>query len=361
MIIYRRFSFYLLFIALSLVLGACSSASTIASSWPGLAVNGNVAYLAYHTQVYAINASTGVQLWNYPTEPDNRIHFYADPVLSPDGQLLVGGYHHILYSLNPQNGQLNWQFQQAKNRYVGSPLATEKGIYAPNADKNLYALDLKGNLLWTFTTKGEIWGRPIASANGDIIFLPSLDHTVYAIDAENGKARWSTGDLGGAVIGTPALGEDGTLYLGTLGSEVLALDSTDGTIHWRASTEGWVWCGIALAEDRLFFGDLNGNLYALQPSNGSQLWQIKPDQLDGPIVATPLISGDMLYVATESGTLYAINREGSIQWSQIIGGKLYTTPAIAEDTLLVSPMNSEEYLVALSMDGVRKWSFSLKK
>ncbi len=358
--IYRRL-FTIFSIVLLTLLSACSGASTIPSSWPGLSAGKGVAYLAYQTQVYAINASTGVQLWSYPTEPDNRIQFYADPVLSPDGQLIVGGYHHVLYSLNPETGQLNWQFQQAKNRYVGSPLVTEKGIYAPNADKTLYALDASGALLWTFETKGEIWGRPIASADGFSIYLPSLDHTVYAIDANDGSLIWSTGDLGGAVIGTPALGEDGTLYLGTLGSEVIALDSTDGTVRWRVSTEGWVWSGIALAEGRLYFGDLNGNLYALQAADGNRVWQIKSEQLDGPIVAAPLVHQGRLYVVTESGTLYAVDLEGRVQWSQTLGGKLYTTPALVDDVLLISPMNSEEILIALTMEGVRKWSFAPKK
>lgn len=357
----NRLIFLTLWLSLVLLLNACSGSSTIPNSWPGLSASGQVAYLAYHTQVYAINTSTGAQQWSYPAEPNNRFQFYAEPVLSSDGQLIVGGYHHILYSLDAESGQLNWEFSQAKNRYIGSPLITEKGIYAPNADKNLYALDLNGNLRWSFMTKGEIWGKPVASQDGKTIYLTSLDHTVYAIDAESGKMLWNTADLGGAVLGTPALGEDGTLYVGTLGSEVFALDSQSGSIRWKVSTEGWVWSGIALDNDRLYFGDLNGNLYALQAKDGSLVWQVKSEQLDGPIVATPLIYKDTLYLATESGTLYALNREGNIQWSQPIGGKLYTTPVTADDLLLVSPMNAEEILVAMTMDGVRKWSFSVKK
>ncbi|MHB8642913.1 MAG: outer membrane protein assembly factor BamB family protein [Gaiellaceae bacterium] len=48
-----------------------------------------------------------------------------------------------------------------------------------------------------------------------------------------------------------------------------------------------------------------------------QLWQ---SQLDGPIIASPLALDGVVYAATESGTVYAVNEStGAIVWSRALG------------------------------------------
>ena len=76
-------------------------------------------------------------------------------MLTPDGQLIVGGFDKKLYSLNPQTGQSNWQFTDAHDRFFGGVLVVNNMIYAPNADYNLYALNLKG------TAPVDLSSRPV--------------------------------------------------------------------------------------------------------------------------------------------------------------------------------------------------------
>lgn len=342
-------------------LSACAGGATAATSWPGLIANpGNsgTAIVAYNTHVYAVQLSNGNLLWRFPAEPDNQITFYARPALTPDGQLIVGAYNNTLYSLNPENGSENWRFTNVRNRFIASPLATERGIFAPNADKNVYAVGLDGNLLWTFALPAESWAQPVSDPDCTCIYVTSMDHRVYALDPEDGRQLWQTGDLGGAVVGTPALGEDGSLYVGTFGNGMLAINTDNGETQWQFPTEGWVWSGPALHEDQLFFGDLNGNFYALDASNGQSLWTLTADRLDGPIAGSPLVLDDVIYVSTESGTLFALSMQGAIEWSQTIGGKLYTSPLGAEDLIIVAPIDTQELLVAVTADGARRWGFN---
>ena len=347
----------ILLLALASLLSACAGGAGVASSWPGLSTDQDTAYLAYNSQVYAIDLASGREIWRFPQESNRNMTFYATPVLSPDGQLVVGSYDNNLYSINPQTGGQNWKFEGAQKRYIGSPLVVEQGIFAPNADKNLYALDLNGNLKWTFTTQGELWAQPVTNGECDCIFLPSMDHHIYALNPEAGSLVWQSEDLGGAIVGTPTLDENGVLYVGTFGSEVMALDSQNGAVLWRKPTEGWIWSGLTLANEALYIGDLKGNFYAFDRTSGEKLWQLTPEQLDGPISGSPLVTEEAIYLTSESGTLYSVDLQGKIRPPTPVGGKIYAPPVLANDLILVTPISRDQFLVALTTDGASRWSF----
>lgn len=355
----KRYFFILVIIIIAFTLSACSGAATTATSWPGLAVDDQYAYVAYQSQVYAVDLVNGSERWRYPAEPNNNITFYADPSFSQDGQLIVGGYDYVLYSLNADSGTQNWNFSDAQNRYIASALVQEGNIFAPAADENLYALDLNGNLQWIFSSEGESWAKPITDENCKCLFLSSMDHTVYAIDPQNGTQKWRSPKLDGAIVGTPAYSEDGKLYVGTFGGKLFALNGENGSIIWEFPTagSGWIWSGPALSEGVLYFGDLDGYFYAVDANNGSQIWQLPPEQLNGQIVGSPLVIGESIYVTSEDGILFKLDTAGRIQWSQTIGGKIYTAPKAANDLILVAPIQIDELLIAVNQDGVRQWSF----
>lgn len=350
----------------SVVLSACAGgAATAASSWPDLTVDGETAFVAYNQHVYAIDLATGTQKWRFPLEADNKISFYAAPVITPDGQLLVGGYDHVLYSLNPQTGTENWSFKNAKNRYIGSPLASEAGIFAPTADDNLYALDNQGNARWSFATQGAQWAKPVSDPNCECIYLPSMDHHLYAINAQTGAQEWKSEDLGGSVVGTPAYAPDDTLYIGTFNSEMLAIDANNGRIRWRVTTDGWIWGGPVLKDGALYFGDLSGAFYAMDAADGKVRWKIKPD---GPISQSPLLTEESIYFTTEAGSLYGVSYNGDIRVNQPIAcqpngacPKLHTSPVSAGDKILVAPTGVEQLLIALDANGEQIWSFIPEK
>ena len=351
----------LLLLILAGVLAGCAGGSTVASSWPGLAADKNTAYLASGEHVYAVNIANGTEKWEYPTQADRKTTFYSDPVISGQDSIIVGSYNNDLYNLNP-DGIVNWTFSGAKNRYVASPLVTDKEIFAPSADKTVYALDLNGNLLWKFTTRDEMWAQPATDPACQCVYLPSMDHHIYALNAQDGSKKWQTEDLGGAIVGNPSYDEkNGRLYVGTLDKEVIAINVNDGSVPWRAATEGWVWSGPALANGRLYVGDLDGYFYAFDAANGGKLWELTPDQLDGRIPGKPLVLGNQIYFTSESGSLHAVGTDGKLLWSKTVGGKLYTPPVAAGDLILVAPMGADSSLVAFTADGNQKWSFAPPK
>lgn len=353
----------LILLVSAVLLAGCGGEIGVATGWPGLTVNAGTAYLAYNQHVYAIDLNTnGSEKWRFPEEADTRISFYAAPTLTPDGQLLVGGYNNVLYSLNPDTGVVNWEFTDARNRFIASPLATQDGIFAPDADQNMYALTLNGDQRWSFSTDGPTWAQPVTQEGLGSIYLPSMDQRIYALNSElnvfEPSIRWQTEKLGGAIVGSPTLSEDGILYVGTFGRSMYAIRASDGIIMWQTDTDGWVWDGPALVGGRLYFGDLDGNLYSLNAGNGQLFWKLSSDTLNGPIVGTPLVSNATIYVNTESGTLYALSTDGSIRWTQQISGRLHAAPQVVNDVLLVAPTRGDDLLVALNKNGAILWTFS---
>lgn len=353
-----RIALLMLLPIITLILSACSGALT-ASSWPGVITDQNNAYIAGGPNVFAVKLSDGSLAWKYPPDKAGP-GYYAAPALTPDGQLIVGAYDNNLYSLNSQNGTLNWSFTPPKednpDRWVSSPAIIGEAIYAPNANHRLYKLDFKGNLLWKFTTDFSLWAPP--ADDGTRLYLPSMDHNLYAIDINTARKEWAA-DLGGALVGTPALSDKGVLFQGTITKEIVAVEAQTGKIVWRFPTEGSVWSTPALDGDKLYVGDMVGNLYALNTVDGSKLWSIKPA---GPIIDPPLLTPDKTLVfGTESGALIAVDQSGKILWNHAINGKLYSTPVQAGDRILVPVTQGDTLLVAVDKNGNQSWSFTQPK
>lgn len=348
-----RLPLIFLMLAAALFLGACSGAIS-ASSWPGLSADQNNAYIAHNQYVFSVRLSDGTMVWRFPEKAGTG--FYATPSLSPDGkQLVVGGFDKVLYSLKTDSGQTNWTFNGSSDRWISGDLVSGTTIYAPSGDHSLYALDLTGKQLWKYTTGYSLWAQP--AKDDQRLYQPSMDHFLYALSQDKGELIWKT-DLGGAILGTPAMGPDGTLYVGTLSNEMFAVNSSDGKIVWRTPTTGGVWSGPVLQGKNLYFGDLSGNFYSMD-TTGKIAWKIQPD---GPITGSPLLIKSGLVFGTEAGTLDAVDFNGKILWNRPINGKLYTTPVLAGDKILVTPVSTEAALLfAFDQNGNQLWTFTPPK
>jgi outer membrane protein assembly factor BamB len=341
-----------LLIALTVILSGCAGGLT-ASGWPGVTADAKNAYISGGAYVYAVNLQTGAQVWRFPDKASSN-PFEATPVLTSDGQLIVGGYDKKLYSLNSQTGQQSgssWPFTGAHDRWIGGAFATDKMIYATNADYNLYALNLQGQQIWYFPADQAIWGAPVS--DGTNVYFGTLGRKVYAVNEQTGKQAWMQ-KVDGAILGTPVLGADNTLYVGSYGGTVYALNTANGATRWSAAASSWIWSGPALDGTTLYFGDGKGLLYAHPVSGTGQPWS---QQLNGSIVGTPLVSGKTIVVGTEAGNVYFVDSTGKNVRPISISGKVYSSPVAAGNLFLVAPQGGDATLVAFDQSGAVKWSF----
>jgi len=349
-------------------LSACAGGAVRGMSWPGLAADGQTAYLADGPFVYAVNLSDGRELWRYPGSRNGKLTFYSPPAITPDGLVIVGsaGTDHSLIALNPAdiNPDTNapveaWKFSGAQDHWVAAPLVLNNKLFAVNSDGNLYILDLQdGQSVKDATVvklDGRLWAQPIT--DGERVYVTSLDHSVIAVNAETYEVVWHE-DLGGAVPGSAVLSADGMLYVGSLASKLEKFDPATGNHQPVLDAENWIWSTPSLDGDTLYFGDVDGDLYSFNASSGKLNW--KPVKPDGPITASPLVQNDHVLIATESGSIFAVGNDGKVLWTQQIGGKIYTTPVAAGDLTIVSPLETDFYLAALDANGRQVWTFTPK-
>ena len=347
-------------LALAMVLGGCATGLT-ASSWSGVTADVNNAYIAGGPYVYAVDLKTGTEVWRYPAKAATSTPFYATPILTSDGQLIVSSFDHKLYSLNPLTGAEKWRFEQAKDRWIGGALVTNDSIYAPNADYNLYALTLAGAPKWVapFQADQAIWGTPIT--DGTNIYFGTLGRHVYSLNAQTGKKTWVQ-TVNGAILGSPVLGADNTLYVGTFGGELVVLNTSNGQILKQETTSSWIWHGPAQDGVNVYVGDANGMFYAFPMTSSGQPWT---QQLNGAIVGSPLVSDNTIVVGTEAGNVYFIDDTGKNIRPVAVSGKIYTTPVAAATSagplILVAPTGGDNLLVALDINGAIQWSFQPAK
>jgi hypothetical protein len=143
--------------------------------------------------------------------------------------------------------------------------------------------------------------------------------------------------------------------VGTWGSGLYAINSTEGTLKWVFSYAGYVYASPAIGADGTIYVSSHnmGYLYAVDPVTGTMKWSY---QMGTYTYSSPTIGTDgTIYVGTNSLGLYAINPNGTLKWRFAQPGYIYaSSPAIGADgTIYVGSMDF--YLYAVSPSGTLLW------
>lgn len=340
----------LLLVLLSTILAGCTGTG-LATSWPGITYADNRVYLAYNSQIFAINPENGSMIWRYPEKANAKTSFYAAPEVTSDGMVIVGDYTNSVHAINGSTGAQSWSYETG-NRIIASAAVSDGVILVPSTDQFLYALNPQGQLLWKFETDAALWAKPLV-ADG-VVYLPGMDRKLYALNLENGTQRWVV-EMGAAAIGSPALDESGTLFVGTLGNEVLAVNKDSGTIAWRYKTSSSIWANMVLKESILYFGQLDGTFIALDTKTQQPAWQYKAG---GAVVGAPAMLDDRIMFASENGVLNIVDYKGAVLGSPVISEKLYGNPVVDGKYVLVGITTSKDkILAAVDQNGNQVWPF----
>ncbi|MEB2287356.1 MAG: PQQ-binding-like beta-propeller repeat protein [Anaerolineae bacterium] len=366
----------------ALLLAACGGPTQ--ESWIGVSTDEqqDTLYVSQGKRVVAINPVSGAVLWEYE---DERATFYAVPTVV-DGTVYVGDYSGRMHAVDA-NGQRVWRYQPAKQAILGpievAPKDRVIGGAAVDSDKVFFGLGSRnvaavsrtdGQEVWTFTTEHGVWARPLyvaddpSNGNRAVVYVTSLDHNLYALDAETGDELWHK-NLGGAAPGN--LVYDAArqrVYVGTFVSELLAVDLKSHDIVARFKTDGWLWGSPAFDDDVLYFGDLSGALYAVRvtESGFEQVWK-KPIAEEG-IRATPILTDGLLIVASEDHNVYAVSKEdGASRWyrdvkAQVLADLVFVPAAAGDEQeaglVIVSTTEGDRLVVALAAtSGEERWVY----
>jgi outer membrane protein assembly factor BamB len=247
-----------------------------------------------------------------------------------------------------------WKFKA--DRIEGGPVIDKDGIiYFGDFDSDLYAIYPNGTQKWKYRVDGWIWSVPAIGDDGTIYVGTFQGSGLHAINPD-GTKKWRIG-LGGSIASSPAIGEDGIIYVGTLssGNSIVAVNP-NGTIKWQYKTGYHVTSDPVIDDDGIIYcGSADTYIYALYP-NGTLKWRFKTGDI---IKAHPSIANDgTVYIGSWDDYLYAVYpNNGTLKWKSKIGQGTETNPSIGPDgTIYIGSYDG--HLYATYPNGTRKWSFS---
>ncbi len=267
----------------------------------------------------------GEPAWIFRTELFNGASFFASPAVDSMGKVYAIASDDYLYRIDPVLGYMDWRFRISTGGFlpISSPAIDDRretiyvGCGGAANDGNYYLLALTYNdndadSKWLFPTGGPIRSSPAIGSDGTV-YVGCDDDFLYAV-APGGTGLW-TFQTERDVVTSPAIGEDGTIYIGSEDSHLYALNP-DGTEKWRFETPRAIESSPAVGADgTIYVGSGDEYLYAIFP-DGKLKWRYLTDrdiQRRYPLNGSPAISENgTIYIGSENTNLYAIDGKPDI-------------------------------------------------
>jgi outer membrane protein assembly factor BamB len=241
--------------------------------------------------------------------------------------LVVGSCNGRIRALDKNTGQVKWEYDITKDgdqrQFHGDPLITDE----------LVIIGTDGN----------------------------IGH-VYAFERSTGRVRWKYRvNERGVASDIVRLGD--SLYVVTLGNELLSLDLKSGnalwTFHGGYSGQDCLTCSSpAAAAGRVYFGGLDGFAYALDAQSGKLIWK---RDLGAKVTTSAAIRGHDLYLGTVKRHLYRLNTDSGEVQSDFATNAAPNGRLIATDDSLFAFLGDEIFAsFDLSLKKLR-WSVEASK
>ncbi|MHB6911182.1 protein kinase domain-containing protein [Streptomyces sp. DB-54] len=281
------------------------------------------------SEVVAIDANTGRELWSVPsgTQSTAVTNRTQDAVVVGSDVVTVNASNSRFEARNAHSGQIAWTSPfPAGTQCAPVPMGAQLvAMCATNAEVNAFAV--RHPTLYPVDRASGTLGRPIAVngpavpmgvANGRLVLLQiHMEGTqsagyngVAQVDPASRKVTYSP--LAKTYPGTPGLA-DNTVYVSEQTGLVTALDPATGRQKWsrQSGVEGA--SGPVAGADALYFSSATGRVVALSPHDGKPLWTTNP-QADG-LTGDPgtssrvTLAGRAVIVAAAKNTLFAFDAQ----------------------------------------------------
>ncbi|WP_247010024.1 outer membrane protein assembly factor BamB family protein [Halorientalis litorea] len=268
------------------------------------AVTDGVVYAPNGSQVAALAAANGTELWTHST---GSLVTTATTVV--DGTVYAGTNDGTIYALNATTGAEQWT--HSVGIYLEGGIAVADGrVYFGADDGNVYALDAAdGSEAWRHETTGYPFGPTVSDGT---VYAGDGDENLYAIDAATGTEEWTFSVEYPDGIGKHAVA-DGTVYGVAEDGTLYAVNADTGTERWN-ETVGVANAAPAVAGDTVYVVTKEGDLgssddnyaSAFDADTGARLWQYELGYTDTPRSSPAVVDGS-LYVGVVRDGLYALS------------------------------------------------------
>lgn len=308
---------------------------------------------------------------NAKAKPGNISAFLLN-VASPKSSDLTLFTYNPAYLPGSTAVSWSWNFGDGGTSTVQNPQYkfTKPGIY----DVSLQITDGSGSS-YSDTKKVYVWGEkwsynigaqidtqgPAIGSDGTI-YIGSANKTNFHAINPDGTLKWTYTGLTDVAYGGASIGSDGTIYVGSKDKYLHAINP-NGTQKWKFNLGGAViYSTPAIASDgTIYIGSDGGKLFAINP-NGTQKWMFSTPANN--IRSTPAIaSNGTVYITSDDDNLYALNpSNGAVLWSFNVGGNAQSGIAIDSDGTIIVGVDkggTAGAVYAVNPNGTQKWIVSI--
>ena len=306
-----------------------------------------------HTGVYSTGEiePSAIGLWKSPV-----IDPTGDPVVS-GGVVFIGNRTGFLSAFTAKSGMLEWCAAPGSDcgdppgpaGTLSTPLVYNNMIYyhwlAPGSIERLAILNT-GDGRTADGTCGGVWaGGPRDRAMSSPVLVDPAANEVVEGGSDGQIWDCAPGTISsdgifeadGPVYSSPAF-DNNRLYFGDETGQVYAIDATKYTKApvWKKPTGGPVTSSPAVSGGVVYIGSVDGNLYAFDENDGQERWHYATGS---QVIAAPAVNAGLVYT-TAGGHLLAINAvDGTLRWSKDLDSEL--SPSIADGVVYIGTVNGE--------------------
>ena len=161
---------------------------------------------------------------------------------------------------------------------------------------------------------------------------------------------------GGAVLSSPAVA-GGVVYFGSVDGNVYALSAATRAALWNFTTGSAVESSPAVAYGAVYIGSEDGNVYALNAATGTKLWTFTTG---AAVVSSPAVANGAVYVGSFDHNVYALNAAtGAKLWTFTTGGTVESSPAVANGVVYIGSDDNNVYALNAAT-GAKLWTFTTR-
>jgi len=242
----------------------------------------------------------------------------SSPVIS-EGVIYVGSANDWFYAVDASTGQEKWSFKVKWGPVRSTPAVSNGMVYFGDSLDMIYAVDLEtGQEIWEFDTHTDMMLVASPTVVDGVLYMGTrgFDPVLFALDAGNGQEKWRL-SFGVSWVDSSAVVVDGVIYIGSSDwLKLSAIDAATGQLKWQFTGSGYMWSTPAVDDGMIFIGDTSRYFYAVDAGSGQEQWRVlvgdalesfERIQFQGGVVSSPAVSNDVVYFGGLDGKLYAVS------------------------------------------------------